>query len=178
MNVLLSAATLDTPPRTYSRLPVQQSVCQSSNSTEAALVSVHNDPVRSIDNGKVSLLVLLDLSAAFDTVDHQLLLSVLANWFSAVSTAPTWFASYDRPNSNLHIQRWANNQSPSRLQRPPRLGPVSSLLCLLHRRYRRSVGATCRTVSLVYTPMTLSCTTAVALPIRSPMVKPFGRHVL
>ena len=75
-------------------------------------MSIHNDLVRSIDNGKVSLLV-PRLSAAFDIDDHQLLLSVLANWFSVDSTAPTWFESYDRPNSNLLIQRLANNQFPS-----------------------------------------------------------------
>ena len=45
----------------------------------SALLSVHNDLVCAIDSGKVSLLVLLDLSAAFDTVDHQILQSVLEN---------------------------------------------------------------------------------------------------
>jgi len=66
---------------------VQQSAYRSFHSTKTALLSVHNDLVRSIDNGKVSLLVLLDLSAAFDTVDHQLLLSVLANGFPIDSMA-------------------------------------------------------------------------------------------
>ena len=79
---------------TYSLLPVQQSAYRPYHSTETALLSVHNDLVRSTDNGKVSLLVLLDLSAAFDTVDHQLLLSVLANRFSVDSTALHWFESY------------------------------------------------------------------------------------
>jgi len=63
---------------TYNLLPVQQSAYRRFHSTETALLSAHNDLVRSIDNGKVYLLVLLDLSAAFDTVDHQLLLSVLS----------------------------------------------------------------------------------------------------
>ena len=58
------------------------------------MLSVHNDVVRSIDNGQVSLLVLLDLSAAFDTVDHQILLSVLSDSFAVANNALTWFTSY------------------------------------------------------------------------------------
>ena len=38
---------------------------------------MHNDIVRAIDAGDVSALVLLDLSAAFDTVDHGVLQDVL-----------------------------------------------------------------------------------------------------
>ena len=57
-------------------------------------MSVHNDLVYAIDNRHVSLLVLLDLSAAFDTVDHDILLSILANRFSIQGLALDWFRSY------------------------------------------------------------------------------------
>src|SRR6476660_2960313 len=50
-------------------------------STETALVSTLDSIFSSVDNGKACLSVCLDLSAAFDTVDHQLLLSRLTNSF-------------------------------------------------------------------------------------------------
>jgi len=79
---------------TYNLLPVQQSAYRPFHSTETALLSVHNDLVRSIDNGKVSLLVFLDhLSAASDTVDYHLPRSVLAKRFSINSMALSWFQS-------------------------------------------------------------------------------------
>jgi len=75
-------------------LPVQQSAYRAFHSTETAVLSVHNDLVRAIDIGQVSLLVLLDLSAAFDTVDHSILLKVLSDRFSVVESAFNWFQSY------------------------------------------------------------------------------------
>jgi len=48
----------------FNLLPVQHSAYRPFHSTERALLSVHNDLVRSIDKGRISLLVLLDLSAA------------------------------------------------------------------------------------------------------------------
>ena len=47
---------------TFNLLPAQQSTYRSFHSTETALLSVHNDLVRSVDSGKVSLFVLLDLN--------------------------------------------------------------------------------------------------------------------
>ena len=55
---------------------------------------MHNDIVREIDAGDVSALVLLDLSAAFDTVDHGVLLDVLNLRFGIENRVLAWFRSY------------------------------------------------------------------------------------
>ena len=64
------------------------------HSTETALIKVFNDIQLNTDSGKISVLVLLDLSAAFDTVDHNILLDRLENWLGISGTALKWFESY------------------------------------------------------------------------------------
>ena len=64
------------------------------HSTESALLRVHNDVLRALDDGKCVMLVLLDLSAAFDTVDHGILLSRLSQCIGVQGSAYTWFESY------------------------------------------------------------------------------------
>ena len=54
--------------------PKLQSAYRQSHSTETALLRVHNDIVRFVGQGKAVVLVLLDLSAAFDTIDKSILL--------------------------------------------------------------------------------------------------------
>ena len=62
-----------------------QSAYRPMHSTETALLKVQNDLLRNLDDGKTTVLVLLDLSAAFDTLDHSGVISMLEN---------LWFASY------------------------------------------------------------------------------------
>ena len=71
-----------------------QSAYREGYSTETALVSTLDNIFSSIDNGKACLSVCLDLSAAFDTVDHKLLLSRLTKSFGVSGTALNWLSSY------------------------------------------------------------------------------------
>ena len=63
------------------------------HSTETALVRIHNDMMQSMDCHRGVLLVLLDLSAAFDTLDHGILLERLHD-IGVRHTALEWFKSY------------------------------------------------------------------------------------
>ena len=58
------------------------------------MAKVTNDLLIASDQGFVSVLVLLDLSAAFDTIDHQILLQRLEQLISIKGTALNWFKSY------------------------------------------------------------------------------------
>ncbi len=71
-----------------------QSGLRPSHSTETALIRVTNDLLLSSDRGCISLLVLLDLSVAFDTIDHSILLNILKNSFGISGSALAWFKSY------------------------------------------------------------------------------------
>ena len=64
------------------------------HSTETTLLTNTNDILLSLHRGDNVLLLLLDLSAAFDTVNHSLLLSHLKNSFGITGTVLQWFQSY------------------------------------------------------------------------------------
>ena len=71
-----------------------QSAYKKHHSTETALLRVFNDLLNSIDAGNICILNLLDLSAAFDTIDHDILLNRLKSSLGISGTALTWFESY------------------------------------------------------------------------------------
>ena len=71
-----------------------QSAYKEKHSVETALICVQNNIVCALDDKKSVLLVLLDLSAAFDTVDHNALMKVLEKRVGVIGLALKWFASY------------------------------------------------------------------------------------
>ena len=71
-----------------------QSAYKKMHSTETALLKMQNDILRAIDQHKTVALLLLDLSAAFDTVDHAILLHRLQSRFGISEKALYWFRSY------------------------------------------------------------------------------------
>ena len=64
------------------------------HSTGTAVLRIQNDILRAIDSGKCVFLVLLDLSAVFDTVSHHILLNRFANQYGVIGDAADWIQSY------------------------------------------------------------------------------------
>ena len=71
-----------------------QSAYKPGHSTETALLSIKNEVHLSLAHGEPTALVLLDLSAVFDTIDLNILLGYLKSWFGLGGTVLKWFASY------------------------------------------------------------------------------------
>jgi len=88
-------------------LPDMQSAYRKHHSTETAVLNVLSDVYAAADVKQVTLLCLLDLSAAFDTVDHDILIRRLQHTYGLHDTVLQWFRSYltDRSQSV-----WYNGQ--------------------------------------------------------------------
>ena len=71
-----------------------QSPYKKHHSTETTLLAVQNDLLMAIDQEKAAVSVLLDLSAAFDTIDHNILLRRMNTKYGGRSVALNWFRSY------------------------------------------------------------------------------------
>ena len=71
-----------------------QSAYRDKHSTEPALIKVLNDILLALDTDSSAILLILDLSAAFDTVDHDILLSRFCNVYVITGNALDWSRSY------------------------------------------------------------------------------------
>ncbi|MCI0561137.1 MAG: reverse transcriptase domain-containing protein [Nitrososphaera sp.] len=73
---------------------ILQSAYRKRHSTETALLKILDDLYRIVDSKHAAVLIGLDLSAAFDTIDHSVLARRLENMFGVTGTALEWFRSY------------------------------------------------------------------------------------
>ena len=85
----------------YSLLPAYQSAYRQYHSTETALIKLVNDVLFAMDRKMGTLAVAVDLSAAFDTVNHDVMLSVLQHSFGVSEKPLQWFESYLRPRDMI-----------------------------------------------------------------------------
>jgi hypothetical protein len=84
-------------------------------STETPVLRVLSDILGALDRGDLAVLVLLDLSAVFDTADHATLLRRLETSYGVAGVALSWFASY--------------RHGPSQFVRCRDTKPVSAAVC-------------------------------------------------
>ena len=73
---------------------VSQSAYKQGHSTETALLSIKNEVHLALARGEATAVVLLDQSAAFDTIDHGTLIECLSSWFGVGGVVLNWFKSY------------------------------------------------------------------------------------
>ena len=71
-----------------------QSAYRQFHSCETAITKITNDVLNNLDSNDSSFLILLDLSSAFDTVDHSVLIKRLEKDFNIGGTVLKWFTSY------------------------------------------------------------------------------------
>ena len=78
-----------------------QSAYRRFHSTESALLNIQDDLFLNMSEGSTTALTLLDLSAAFDTIDHSILFHRLHECYGINGLALSWFESYlsDRTQS-------------------------------------------------------------------------------
>lgn len=96
---------------TNSLLPSTQSGFRLSHSCETSLLKLYNDLIFAFDHNESSVLVCLDYSSAFDTVDHNLLLHVLENNFYIKNSCLSWFKSY-LSNRSAYVSLNHSNSKP------------------------------------------------------------------
>ena len=119
-------------------LPDLQSAYRAYHSTEKAVLKVLSDILLAVDKGDLAMLTLLDLSAAFDTVDHTILLRRLRTSYGLRGSVHDWFSSYlrDRTQQSARPLRIevaiSTDQSPVR--RSTGVGPWTDPVFVIHRR--------------------------------------------
>jgi len=108
-------------------LPDRQSAYRAFRSTETAIARLLSDILTALDAGDIAALALLDLSAAFDTVDHSILLHRLKTSFGLSGSVLAWFSSYidqRRHYVSVHGEHSAVSETKFGVPQGSVLGPI------------------------------------------------------
>ena len=90
----VAAAQLVNHIERHGLMEVHHSAYHAFHSTETALLKAKTDVTRAFENQEVACLILLDLSAAFNTINHDILLSRLETRFAVTGVILNWLRSY------------------------------------------------------------------------------------
>ena len=82
---------------TNSLIPDFQSAYSENYSTETSLIKMCDDILWLMEKQQITMMVILDLSAAFDMVDHNILLNILQNHYGITDKALHRFNNYLQP---------------------------------------------------------------------------------
>ena len=75
-------------------IPNYQSAYRANHSTETAILNICDNILQKMENNRNTTIVALELSAAFDTVNHKILLEVLNKYYRIQGAALKWIKSY------------------------------------------------------------------------------------
>ena len=92
----LAAHQLDAHLASHGILSPTQYAYRPNHSTETALLALQNDLLQAASRGHGCVVLLLDLTAAFDTIDHEILLDRISSHCGIVGKPLAWIASYLR----------------------------------------------------------------------------------
>ena len=103
-------------------LPDYQSAYRPNCSCETNLLKISNDILWNFKHQHITSLTAMDLSAAFNTVDHDVLLQILSNKFGVTDTALNWFRSYLQPRQfKVKVGEAYSSERRSYIQCTPRI---------------------------------------------------------
>ena len=115
-----------------------------------ALIKAMNDLLMATDQGQVSVLCLLDMTAAFDTADHGLLLAHLQQCFDIKSSCLTWFTSY--LTDRTYCRSGVFTCHPGHVLSTARLRPWAAAFCSVYGKSGRPSGSTQNYTACVLDP--------------------------
>ena len=125
----------------------RQSAYRSRHSTETALLRVHQDIATALDNNSCVVLIMLDLSAAFDVIDHPILLKRLEHSYGISGSALAWFRSYvSHRSQSVAVRSAVSDESPLHFGVPQGsvLGPRK--YCM----FSKPIGEICKRHNMLY----------------------------